>query len=256
MKHIPEPKQGDIWYTFLPWKHKGNELEWLKIKSKGEIRPAFVASGLRLQPLKRALVTGVGSAYFPDEPHAVAFTESDNAVIHGGSIRCGQIQSFPLQLEERIQCDGKHQLSTGDSPFIELADTCHREAPDILGEVEDVLAGKMFSPHQLTPGDIIGVRFLDQAVTPCIVINHHISEKVNLVTVIQSVTESLHNYRDNSYYFIVNPDELTNGVFPLIVGLGLVRTVDFITRCAPLVRYGQLVPKRLNALTECLQQLL
>jgi len=246
------PCQGDIWFTYLPWKARGKELKWMK--EHDERRPVYIATGMLIRPENVSLVAPIGSNKSPNEPHIVSFHGSDNGYVYHGSLRCAQIQSLPLTLDETVVCDGGYILQSGSSPFDHKSDSYFFNTPETLDTIDDVLAGEKSSNLPFTPGDIVAVSFEKESTTPCVILNSH--KHTNLVTVLQAIEGYFSEDDDNMHIFVIRPNEWSSPDTPLSIGLGLIRTIDWTRRCRQSIMFGKLSSERFCNLLDRMRRLI
>lgn len=250
---MPTIKQGEVWDTLLPWQAMGREIRWHKPNNKRSPRKVYIPSSNRINRRGRTLVAPITKRHRARDRAPFDFEHSDNHVVYGGSVLCGQLQGFPVFLETDALCDSGAVLKTGESPFYRFKDTFHYQTNDILTIVDKVLSGKGAKNVRFGQGRLLAVRFSPGVSRPCVVLDS--GTDVPLVTVAQTLPDySPEDEKDDIYRFVIFPEENSLSRH-LTVGLPLVRTVD-ISRVDPTLSLGQLSSDRTLALTSSIRTLM
>ena len=248
-------QQGDIWWTYLPWRSMGRELWWYKHPARRPTRMVCQIAGERMRAIPRTLVAPFASNQTPDQPHALPCLASDAGRIASGSVRCQQLQGFPLFVDDDTSCDGGFLLKAGVSPFFNYVDTLQYAFAKLSDEIINVLSVESHTHLDCKPGQIISVFFEAVDTTPCVVLNAY--EDSHLVHVLQTIGHYDPIYSQAQDIIFEIEETETTLETPLAVGLPLLRTIDYQARVDPENPIiGELPPDRFTELLYRLDKLI
>ncbi len=233
----PNPQQGEVWWSYQPWQSVENEIQFFKSagydydrrwKHKSMKRPVYIVGKTALNALNKAVILPIGSSKYSNaEPNLQPIGAIGR--MHGGAVRCVQLQSFPLVMGHPTVCEGGMILRKGDSVFQPPPENYQDYLPDILKHINDNLfpSAALKKVISMNAGNIINVVYDTNIVLPSIVL----FEPTSVFVTIMGTMEFREEHRNKECFFIIEENEM-NIRQPLSVRLTEVRTVHR-SRCEP-----------------------